>query len=267
MASPQKEHGYTAIANEILEQIAKTVLSGTKYRIVIVVWRFTYGFNRKKYKMSTQFIADAIGSDRSHVWAELKELQEQNILIIHSDGPRRKPEITFNKNYDEWTSSIPDKTKKVLKKDAALPSKPKVMKKAKPKKLKYEEDNTYYKAALYFHKKVSKVANEAGIAHLINKANMQTWADDMRKLLEIDKIEKRLLKEVMDWVVTDNFWKTNILSARKLREKFPELAVKMKSKQTPQQESKQSPSKDPRDRDIALQQWIEDGNDPEDFKY
>ncbi|WP_347722785.1 hypothetical protein [Lysinibacillus capsici] len=131
---------------------------------------------------------------------------------------------------------------------------------------KYDEDSTYFKMAIYFHEKVSAVANEAGISHLIKKSNMQTWADDMRKLIELDGVDKHLAKQVMDWVTEDSFWKTNVLSAKKLRERFMELAIKMNTDKKPSQ-PKKKPQYDPRDKEIAFQRWIQDGNDPDSFDW
>lgn len=131
---------------------------------------------------------------------------------------------------------------------------------------KYDEGSTYLKMATYFYSRVEKVASEAGIAHLIKKSNMQSWADDMRKLIEIDGVDKHLVKDVMDWVTQDSFWKTNVLSARKLREKFMELAIKMKAQQQPKQ-FKQQPQADPRDKEIAFQEWVQKGNDPDAFDW
>lgn len=131
---------------------------------------------------------------------------------------------------------------------------------------KYDEDSTYFKMAIYFHEKVSAVANEAGISHLIKKSNMQSWADDMRKLIEIDQVDKHQAKQVMDWVTEDSFWKTNVLSAKKLRERFMELAIKMNTYKKPVQ-PKQKPQYDPRDKEIAFQRWIQDGNDPDNFDW
>ena len=91
----------------------------------------------------------------------------------------------------------------------------------------YSEDSTEYKMALYLHSKIMKHAKESGVAHLVEKANLQKWADDCRKLLEIDKVEKVLIKEVIDWVTAHSFWKSNILSAAKLREQFQKLAITM----------------------------------------
>lgn len=131
---------------------------------------------------------------------------------------------------------------------------------------KYDEDSTYFKMAIYFHEKVSVVANEAGISHLIKKSNMQSWADDMRKLIKIDQVDKHKAKQVMDWVTKDSFWCTNVLSAKKLRDKFMELAIKMNAEKKPVQ-PKQKPQYDPRDKEIAFQRWLQDGNDPDNFDW
>lgn len=56
--------------------------------------------------------------------------------------------------------------------------------------------------------------------------NLEAWADDVRKLNEIDKRDLRLIGEVFLWAHTDQFWKTNILSPAKLRDKFDALYAK-----------------------------------------
>jgi predicted RNA-binding protein with RPS1 domain len=118
----------------------------------------------------------------------------------------------------------------------------------------------------YFFDKVSVVAKEAGVEHLLKKANLQKWSDEFRKLIEIDGVDKRLAKEVMDWVTKDDFWKTNILSAKKLREKFSELAIKMKGSKKPKQPAQQQ-QRDIRDKDIEFQRWVAEGNDPNEFDW
>jgi len=262
MASPQTKNGYTRIANEILENIAKTDLNGTQLRIVMVIWRYTYGFRRKEYEMSLVFLSEAIDTTKSHIKKELNTLIDRKIVNVVGIGKRRGRILSFNKNYEEW-----DDKSKVQHNQQELPKEPKPPKVPKTK-LYYDENNTYFKMALYFHKLVSEVAKEAGVEHLIKKANMQSWADDFRKLIEINGVDKHLAKDVMDWVTKDSFWKTNVLSAKKLREKFGELAIKMKASQTPKQPNlKHSVQLDPREKEIAFQRWVQEGNDPDEFDW
>jgi len=58
------------------------------------------------------------------------------------------------------------------------------------------------------------------------------WYNPIRLLVEKDKIPLEEIRKVIDWCQSDPFWKTNILSTTKLREKFPDLHMKMVSKST-----------------------------------
>lgn len=285
MANPQIEKGHTRIANEILEHISKTNLNGTQFRIVMVIWRYTYGFQRKQHELSSAYISQAIGiKNRSVVIRELNVLLDRKIISVVGNGSRGTKILKFNKNYDEWydcslnsdqssllskqsTELLPNQSTELLsdqrhKKEILKERKERNTRKQKT----FDEDNTYFKMATYFHKRVSHVAKEAGVEHLIKKANLQKWADDFRKLIELDGVDKRLAKQVMDWVTTDDFWKTNILSAKKLREKFGELAIKMKSSKKTRQTTP-SIIKDSRDKDIEFQRWIAEGKDPDGFDW
>lgn len=259
MASPQTKNGYTRIANEILEQIMKTNLNGTQFRIVIAIWRYTYGFRRKVYEIPLSFLAKEINTKKSHVDKELDILIDRKIVTVIGIGQRRGRILAFNKNYDEWGDKPPEPEQNEPQKQE--------VKHKQQKKAKYDETNSYYKMALYFHKLVTIVAKDAGVEHLIKKANLQSWSDDFRKLVEIDGVSKRLAKDVMDWVTKDDFWKTNVLSAKKLREKFPDLAIKMNAAHKPKTTKQPIQQPDIRDKEIAFNKWVAEGNDPDAFDW
>lgn len=103
MADVQLEHGYTKIANEILERMALTKLSPTQFRLILVIWRYTYGFNRKDHEMSLSFLAEATGIHKQRIKQELDKLIENNIVIITEEGSFSKSrKLAFNKDYDTW---------------------------------------------------------------------------------------------------------------------------------------------------------------------
>jgi phage replication O-like protein O len=116
MANPQKENGYTPIANEILEELVKLPLNGTQLRIVCVVWRFTYGFSRKEHELSETFILRALGLNKGQlrqVKRELKALIDSKILLVVKEPTfNRTRVIAFNKNYDDWCLNKHQVTKK-----------------------------------------------------------------------------------------------------------------------------------------------------------
>lgn len=262
MANPQIEQGHTRVANEILEKIMQTNLNGTQFRIVMAIWRYTYGFRRKEHELSISFLAKAINASRSQIDRELAILIERKIISIIKVGSRGARVMSFNKNYEEWSDRSPSGVQSPP--SINKPEKKDVKKKPPTKKEDYDDNNTYLKMAKYFHTRVVKVAKEANVEHLIKKANLQKWADEFRKLIEIDKVDKRLAKDVMDWVTQDSFWRTNVLSAKKLREKFSDLAIKMNSAKTPKKQLEQP---DIREREVALQNWIQEGKDPNEFDW
>ncbi|MGE8080490.1 replication protein [Peribacillus loiseleuriae] len=266
MANPKLKKGHTRIANEILEQVMTLSFNGTQLRIILFIFRYTYGFQRKDNEFSIAFIAQKINASRSQVDRELTTLIDSKIISVLGIGEKGARILSFNKNYEEWGQPESKRKSSLPPKTDSQPETKKNPEKKRTSKVNYDEDNSYYKMAVYFHKKVAAVAKDAGVEHLIRKANLQSWADDFRKLVEIDGVNKHLAKEVMDWVVKDSFWRTNILSAKKLRVKFTDLAIKMNSVKAPKQPVlAQRP--DPRDKDIEFQRWIAEGNEPDDFNW
>ena len=105
MNNPQKENGYTPIAHEILEVMAKIKLSPTQYRLLFVIWRYTYGFQRKEHDLSLSFLSEATGCDKRQIQRELKKMEERNVINQKiKNGSYRK--ISFNKNHKFWDESI-----------------------------------------------------------------------------------------------------------------------------------------------------------------
>lgn len=277
---PQIEDGYTRIANEILENIMKVSLNGTQFRIVMAVWRYTYGFQRKEHDLSLSFLSKATRASKSQVDRELSALIDRKIITVVGAGERGSRVVAFNKNHDEWTDCTPRRGlystlgTEVYSTVSTEPYSTSSTKKEKIKENKketrqrktYAENSTYFKMAAYFHNKIKEMAEAEGFNHAsIAKVDLQKWADEFRKLVEINKVDdKHLIRDVIDWVTADTFWKTNVLSAKKLREKFGELALKMKAaKNTKQPKTKA----DPRDKEIAFQEWVSNGNDPDEFDW
>lgn len=57
------------------------------------------------------------------------------------------------------------------------------------------------------------------------KPNWSMWADDVRRLREIDGHAHREICEMFKWAHDDSFWCANILSPKKLREKWDVLVA------------------------------------------
>lgn len=68
--------------------------------------------------------------------------------------------------------------------------------------------------------------------------NLQKWAGDVDKMMRIDSRSEEEIKFLILWSQQDSFWKANILSMGKLREKFDQLMIKAKSDWEAKQKNK-----------------------------
>ena len=59
-------------------------------------------------------------------------------------------------------------------------------------------------------------------------ANLQKWAAVIDRMIRIDKRDPDDIGYMIDWCQADEFWRTNILSATKLRDQWDQLYLKSK---------------------------------------
>lgn len=106
--NPQKEDGYTPIANELLEAILKADFSKRQLLVIMTIARMTYGYSKKSDALSGWQIASMTGIDRSDVSKTLNELLEINVLIKLEMGRQSHgvfvSEIAINKLYKSWAT-------------------------------------------------------------------------------------------------------------------------------------------------------------------
>lgn len=99
MASPQKENGYTPIANEILEALCKVNLSPYESRVVLFVFRRTYGYQKKTDRFSLSQISGATGLDWGNAGRALRSLLARNVVAGQAG------EYGIQKDYTRWVMS------------------------------------------------------------------------------------------------------------------------------------------------------------------
>ncbi len=83
-----------------------------------------------------------------------------------------------------------------------------------PRKREYADSSPEMIEAVYLWEKIKGNNPEH------RKPNLQAWANDIRKMHEIDKRPFDKIHRMIDWCQSDTFWQTNILSVAKLREKY-----------------------------------------------
>lgn len=107
MASPQLEHGYTRIANEILENLMRVQLSANQWQVLLCIIRKTYGFKRKVDRIANYQICKATGLGKEVVSRALHKLQAAGIILRHGK------QIGFQKDWGKWQNLAEKPTLKV----------------------------------------------------------------------------------------------------------------------------------------------------------
>ena len=100
MANPQKENGYTAIANEILERLYAIPLSGSEYKIILCVLRKTYGWRKLSDNISLSQLVTETKLSRKQVCDVINKLTAKK--IIFRIKKTNINEYFFNKDYEMW---------------------------------------------------------------------------------------------------------------------------------------------------------------------
>jgi len=208
MANPQRENGHIDIANEIAEKLARTQLSGTEHRILWAVWRKTWGWHKKEDRISLSQLVKMTELDRRSLRRTLKGLIEKNIVIKNFGrdkiAPRVKNAPKSGVKNAHHKRKERNSSKKILKKE-------------------------FFELVNLLIEKMLENDPKANVPNT-NK-RLEAWANDFRLLVEKDGRSVQEVREVLVWSQEDPFWRGNILSASKLREKFPQLMLKKKEKQ------------------------------------
>ncbi|SEB15952.1 hypothetical protein SAMN05421743_12167 [Thalassobacillus cyri] len=85
----------------------------------------------------------------------------------------------------------------------------------------YAPSSIYYKMAERLYERILKNNPEH------KEPNYQKWADDFRKLVEIDQRNPEKVIRMIDWAQSNEFWHTNILSPDKLRKQWDRLKLEV----------------------------------------
>lgn len=107
--NPQLEDGYTRIANELLEALIKACLSGQEFKIILAVFRKTFGWKNPETGKSkiwdnisyTQF-QQLTGINRRSVGKVIKSLKNKNILDSSQEATSNIIRYRINKHYHTW---------------------------------------------------------------------------------------------------------------------------------------------------------------------
>lgn len=98
MADVQLKNGYIKIANDLFEQLFIRDFSLKQLRILLLLFRFSYGFNKKAANIIPYSRFDISYIYKGDIKRELKNLELNR--VINCDYENKI--FSINKNYDDW---------------------------------------------------------------------------------------------------------------------------------------------------------------------
>jgi len=218
MSSPQLENGFTQIANELMEEMAKYRIPGEQMQCLLFLLRKTYGYHKLCDRISnTQFVVGT-GINKRNVKRAVDGLIEKNIVVKKDN--EYIPTYQFNKNYRSW-KVLSKKTTSCQKRPNQLSKKTDT--KDNIQKKVFLSDSIEYRLSNYLYGWIKKNNPSA------KEPNLQTWCRHIDLSIRIDKRNPDDLKNVILWCQKDPFWFKNILSAETLRKQFDRLKMQMEN--------------------------------------
>ncbi|HHT9112196.1 MAG: replication protein [Planctomycetes bacterium] len=214
MANPQTENGYTKIANEILEALIKTEMSGHCFRLCLLVIRKTYGFNKKEDAISLSQMSKISGLGKVRCSQIINLLELRKIVTVTEKCNGLVKKYRFNKNYETW-KTISEKCNRIRK-----------VKQTVTENCNYNINST---KEIYSPNSVEFRLSELLLSLIRQKhenfkqPDIQKWAGHVDKMIRIDKRPVDGIEKVITWCQADSFWQTKILSTQNLREKYDRL--------------------------------------------
>ena len=245
------ENGYVRLANELVEKLASTKLGGREFRLLCVVIRKTYGYSKKEDWISLSQMADMANLDKANCSRLVDALVKRQILTTRKRGHDRL--LGINTQIYQWQETKPASKKGVIKNDNkvvkndnkqcqkrqqtrendnhnrninnkdnlkdSVPTPAEttpVQPKKKSKSLKFTPEDRQF--AEYMAERIDAVN---GLSD--KRRNLDNWADELRKMREIDDHSPETIANVFTWANRDNFWQSNIQSPDKLRKQFNRL--------------------------------------------
>ncbi|MFH1691806.1 MAG: replication protein [Candidatus Omnitrophota bacterium] len=100
-ANPQLENGYIQIANELMDAIISYPFKNSELKIILTILRKTYGWKKKKDRLSFSQISKLSGISIRHAKRIIKSLACDNVIL--KEKLENNNVLGLNKNYYSWS--------------------------------------------------------------------------------------------------------------------------------------------------------------------
>jgi biotin operon repressor len=202
---------YTMVLHELL---SKFELSWEEYVVADTVHIFSSNPNNLVapgwYYGSKDYLVELVKISRSSVFRHIASLIEKGILEKDNKGQ-------LIRTTQLWNAEVFNVRGLAEGTDFKKEDKPT----EKKTEVKYPEESMEYKAALHLYNLILQNIPT------FKTPDLQGWAKHVDLMFRVDKRSAWHLRQVMEWCQAHSFWKPNILSTKKLREKYDTLTAQM----------------------------------------
>ena len=101
MANPQTEEGFTKIANEIMDALCRTRISGMERQVLDAIFRKTYGWNKCEDMIALSQFVEMTGISKPNIIHSIKKLLSKNIITVVKNDNKSQT-YKFIKDYHQW---------------------------------------------------------------------------------------------------------------------------------------------------------------------
>lgn len=151
-------------------------------------------------------------------WESYQQSEQQTEQQVNNERTTSEQRVNTNKNVknekNEKNERIKD-SNNIMSEDNHLAM------------IKYDVDHQYYQIAKYLKDKILLI-NDKSKVPTDNPKSMEKWADDVRKIIELDKRTTGEFKEIIDFTFKSDFWATVIQSPAGLRKNWDKVFAQMK---------------------------------------
>ncbi len=175
--------------------------------------------------------------DRSHTCHPDNKFKKRRIITVHKGFKKSLRNITSDHSGNITSDGLGDLTSDQVVSEVYIESKDNVRtdKSALPSAKASE-------VASFFLEKILEIKPN------FRRPTIKKWEEIMDKIIRIDKRSPEQIRSVIEWTMSNDFWRKNILSPEKLRVQLDRLEMQMK----------EDGDKNPNTKIKQLQGWIKE---------
>jgi len=228
VVNTQAETGFVKVPNEFWDALCRLRIPGEARQVFDFILRKTLGWNKKADQISLSQISLGTGLNKAKVIRARHKLIALNLIVISQKGNGNNATYSINMNFSAWKPFPKKET--FPKKEMIVPQKGN---KTFPKKGHTKDNKDTIQKTIFLSDSVEYRLAKLLLDLILQRRsefkipNLNQWCRQIDLLIRVDKRTPAEIEETIRAAQKDPFWQNNILSPKKLREKYDQLRLKL----------------------------------------